>query len=694
MTTKEGEGQSEIDHISHFTRTIIDIRELKNILKKNSNHGVCGGHNLGNTCFMNSSIACLSNCTELTTYFLSGKYKQSINKKNKAGLGGKLANDWYDLLEEYWNSGKSAGNPSSVKKSVAKKDSKFAGFGQQDSNEFMTEFLSILSEDLNKSDKKEYKELKEKGENESELECAERFWNLHKKRNDSIITDLFSGLLKSDVICSKCGFDNITFDPFNALTLAIPPEDYVLKRRSKNLLYRTLEFFYIPKYSIRENCRIKFSIKRETPFKDMVEEINKIEGFKYNLKRLVYIKVLDAQLKEIIDQNGVKNDTKEHIFIFDDLSKEGENTKIVPLYMYTNKKVSAFPRLLFIKENMNFGELKKLIYYFARSYFTSPFKNIPNEEKQETQNDIYKVDEELEKYKQKGLKSDTKEGEKEKYTTQDDDNESKLWELFDKEYNEIFNSDNEKKEEGLKKFFDDFPYIISIKREFDDRNHIVLFDGKNNFDNLKKFQILKDEDPITSLLENKDIFLNLVLNTSSSYSISKIILNSCQSFTGEIVNEEINSQYTLDDLLDYFCNVESLDKGNEWKCGKCKSKVNITKKFSLYYVPRLLIICLKRFRKGGWMGYNKNGIYIDFPLENLDMGKYICETGSDREYSKYDLFAVSEHYGDTGGGHYTAMCKNYDGNWYKYDDSSVSRASPSNALSSAAYVLFYRRKNW
>ena len=207
-------------------------------------------------------------------------------------------------------------------------------------------------------------------------------------------------------------------------------------------------------------------------------------------------------------------------------------------------------------------------------------------------------------------------------------------------------------------------------------------------------QILKDEDPITSLLENKDIFLNLVLNTSSSYSISKIILNSCQSFSGKIVNEEINSQYTLDDLLDYFCNVESLDKGNEWKCGKCKSKVNITKKFSLYYVPRLLIICLKRFRKGGWMGYNKNGIYIDFPLENLDMGKYICETGSDREYSKYDLFAVSEHYGDTGGGHYTAMCKNYDGNWYKYDDSSVSRASPSNALSSAAYVLFYRRKNW
>ena len=53
---------------------------------------------------MNSSIACLSNCTELTTYFLTEKYKQSINKSNKLGLGGKLAKAWYNLLTEYWNS--------------------------------------------------------------------------------------------------------------------------------------------------------------------------------------------------------------------------------------------------------------------------------------------------------------------------------------------------------------------------------------------------------------------------------------------------------------------------------------------------------------------------------------------------------------------------------------------------------------
>ena len=75
------EQASEICHVSPFTRTIIDIHDLDPYLTKNVNHGVCGGHNLGNTCFMNSSIACLSNCSELTAYFLTEKFKQSINKK-------------------------------------------------------------------------------------------------------------------------------------------------------------------------------------------------------------------------------------------------------------------------------------------------------------------------------------------------------------------------------------------------------------------------------------------------------------------------------------------------------------------------------------------------------------------------------------------------------------------------------------
>ena len=179
------------------------------------------------------------------------------------------------------------------------------------------------------------------------------------------------------------------------------------------------------------------------------------------------------------------------------------------------------------------------------------------------------------------------------------------------------------------------------------------------------------------------------MNQSSIFSIEKINLNSCETFKGKDFGKNYEFEFTLDDLLEFFCSDEHLEKGNEWKCGKCKQKVKITKKFSLYYLPKLLIICLKRFR-----GYSKIVDHVEFPLENLDMGKYICENAPDKDYSKYDLFAVSQHFGGTGGGHYTAICKNIDGNWYNYNDSSVSRASPSNVVTSSAYVLFYRRKNW
>ena len=657
---------SEICHVSPFTRTIIDIHDVDSLLTKNVNHGVCGGHNLGNTCFMNSSIACLSNCSELTAYFLTEKFKQNINKKNKQGLQGKLAYAWYDLLKQYWTTKTRTGDPSAVKSTVAKKVKKFAGYGQQDSNEFMTEFLSILNEDLNKSDKKEYKELKEKGNDETELDCAKRFWDLHLKRNDSIITDLFCGLLKSNVVCSECGFNNITFDPFNTLTLAIPNRNYIKERIDKCM---DTSLFYIPKYCFGKSCTLAIHVPKDIKYKDLGQEINKLDKFGYKLDKLIYIKVSDSKLKNIMDLNEEKGNKAEYIFAFDDLRKN-ENTKIIPLYMYKSESISAFPRILFLEENATFAELKKQIYYYARNFITSPYTK--NEEEKDS------LDNKLQHLKNN---NELKTEEREKYI-----NDS--IELIDKEFNKIFVEDKDKEE--LNEYFNDFPYKITLTKTFEDTNHITLFEGKNNLESLKELNITTDEDSIKSLLENKDYCINIILKHKSKYSIPKINLNSCVSFQGKDVGARVK-EINLDDLLDYFCSDEHLEKGNEWKCGNCHKRVNITKKFSIFYVPKLLIICLKRFAKSGY-GYGKDDTHINFPIENLDMGKYIC--GPDKDHSKYDLFAVSQHYGGCGGGHYTAVCKNIDGNWYSYNDSSVSCTSASSAITSAAYVLFYRRKNW
>ena len=58
----------------------------------------------------------------------------------------------------------------------------------------------------------------------------------------------------------------------------------------------------------------------------------------------------------------------------------------------------------------------------------------------------------------------------------------------------------------------------------------------------------------------------------------------------------------------------------------------------------------------------------------------------------YDLYGVVNHFGSLNGGHYTAYGKNPNGNWYNFNDSSVSGANKKELTSAAAYMLFYRRR--
>lgn len=57
----------------------------------------------------------------------------------------------------------------------------------------------------------------------------------------------------------------------------------------------------------------------------------------------------------------------------------------------------------------------------------------------------------------------------------------------------------------------------------------------------------------------------------------------------------------------------------------------------------------------------------------------------------YELYAISNHYGSLGGGHYTAFAKNGE-KWYSFNDSSVSPVEAGRVKGSGAYMLFYRRK--
>ena len=53
--------------------------------------------------------------------------------------------------------------------------------------------------------------------------------------------------------------------------------------------------------------------------------------------------------------------------------------------------------------------------------------------------------------------------------------------------------------------------------------------------------------------------------------------------------------------------------------------------------------------------YKKNNSFIQFPVQGLDLKKYLIDSD---DSSVYDLYGIVNHYGNCGGGHYTAHCRN------------------------------------
>lgn len=201
-----------------------ELQELEDgDFNESSMKGLTGLTNLGNTCYMNSSIQCISNTYELTEYFLQRRYKSLLEReyKNPLGTEGRIVQAWAKLIGEMWKGSSRVVRPDLFKRILGQYNVIFEGYGQHDSQECINTILDFMSEDLYKQGKKPYVEQTE-ADGKTDQEASLEAWNKHVYRNESIIVDLFHGQFKSTLVCSICSRVSITFDPFLMVSLPIP----------------------------------------------------------------------------------------------------------------------------------------------------------------------------------------------------------------------------------------------------------------------------------------------------------------------------------------------------------------------------------------------------------------------------------------------------------------------------------------
>ncbi|XP_026118786.1 ubiquitin carboxyl-terminal hydrolase 43a [Carassius auratus] len=190
-------------------------------------------------------------------------------------------------------------------------------------------------------------------------------------------------------------------------------------------------------------------------------------------------------------------------------------------------------------------------------------------------------------------------------------------------------------------------------------------------------------------------------------NIQEEVIEDAESVRMQQQNHVQQHSCTLDECFQLYTKEEQLAPDDAWKCPHCKQMQQGMVKMSLWTLPDILILHLKRFRQVG-KRRNKLSTLIRFPISGLDMTPHVVKRSQsmknlapwpatwkhgDTDFL-YDLYAVCNHHGGMHGGHYTAYCRNsVDGHWYSYDDSSVEIVPEDELCTRGAYILFYQRRN-
>ena len=615
-----------------FSSSLSDI--VNRLSKKDSSIGLRGLDNIGNTCFMNSALQCLSNTSCLTKYFLTKQFQSELNPKTSH----QIAEAYYNLLKALWLSPYqtqfSSLTPEQFRESFISIAESFSGFRQQDSQEFLIYLLDKIHDDLNRIVDKPYIAINKEGDNEPD-EC----WRRYLSRDDSIIVDLFHGQLKNRLCCLNCGHINNNYEAFMMLSLPIPQnkEKIVITYISLNFKIEKYEIEFEEELDIEhiksfcvnnikdsnieivildKKCNIKTIINNynEKELSDLIEDII---ADKYQI--LVY----ERNDNEINVYASFIELTTKYKFYF--IPYIDVNILSYPIPISINPK-SGVNKV--IEKICDISKMQNIVIYLVNYENNSPCLYCGN---------IHCT----------------------------------FCNLFTRFYN------NE-----------------SIRYILQKSPHIVLYvELQSNEYSKEVLSFCKDKEVITKEITveagiTKSISLynciELFLKEETLTNDNKWFCPNCKE------HQETKQKFYLYKCPPYLIiqlkRFKSSSNTVEYVQEKTqKSKKNKKKKKRAHYYESYSSFIPQN---------QKNGVKISYPVNNLDLSKYVI--GPDKSKASYDLYGVVQHYGDVFFGHYTSMCKNdITQKWYEYNDSRVTEIKDKTEIedNQAAYLLFYKLHN-
>jgi ubiquitin C-terminal hydrolase len=690
--------------------------------QKHGSRGKAGLQNLGNTCFMNSALQCLSHTSMLTDAFLSNAYVEDINEDNPIGMGGKLAKEYAKLITALWRDGAVSVAPRAFKSALAKFAPQFSGYNQQDAQELLAFLLDGLHEDLNRVKVKPYVEEKDAA-GRSDADVAKEHWENHLARNNSRIVDAFQGQYKSTLVCPDCENRSVKFDPFMYLTVPLPTT------RERELKV-TIVFGDHPEL---KPMKVVVVVDNEGSVKDLGKKLfetlageseEDVGTISDSTHRWVIADIFKAKVYKFFDSNAKLLEISDKDVIFAYCLPKSKEDELFALVCH-RKPLAQATKSPYFRSSYSGYETR------ASSTVTTHDENeligfpllIPTSvASEDTMEAKEAIEDWIEKFSTANFSSEN-DGDDAAEITEDvamGEGEKQKEDPQRAEFLENCAGKSFALRKSLANWYEpEQTNAEFLKKRSSDEDAVTLDSTKSGTFSLSNFygnttNTVSDSSPdkhdeqTTPSLPNisdksAPIYVYWKKNHESAFENCIRKHDSLLQFEKRTLGPATAVKKTpLSACMEHFIKEEPLGEDDMWYCGKCKKHVPAKCSMNIWRAPPILILHLKRFSYSrSWR--DKIDVKIDYPLEDFDISPFIAEDAlffdEDSDLPKstvYDLYAVVNHYGSMGGGHYTAYAKHAEsGNWHSYDDSTCRPIDVNSVQeSNAGYVLFYKRKDF